>query len=76
MTIPRERPPFVADERTQLVGWLDLQRALVRVRLGGTRITAPPAAESAGAKASRRRRKTDIAPAPSPAEEPADAVMP
>jgi uncharacterized protein DUF664 len=25
----RERPPFVADERTQLVGWLDLQRALV-----------------------------------------------
>lgn len=26
---PRQRPPFVADERTQLVGWLDLQRALV-----------------------------------------------
>ena len=25
----RSRPPFVADERTQLVGWLDLQRALV-----------------------------------------------
>ncbi|MGH8860324.1 MAG: DinB family protein [Jatrophihabitantaceae bacterium] len=25
----RVRPPFVADERTQLVGWLDLQRALV-----------------------------------------------
>jgi hypothetical protein len=23
------RPPFVADERTQLVGWLDLQRAVV-----------------------------------------------
>lgn len=29
MTPPRTRPPFVADERTQLVGWLDLQRALV-----------------------------------------------
>jgi uncharacterized damage-inducible protein DinB len=25
----RSRPPFTADERTQLVGWLDLQRALV-----------------------------------------------
>jgi uncharacterized damage-inducible protein DinB len=30
MTLSRERPPFVADERTQLVGWLDMQRALVR----------------------------------------------
>ncbi len=29
MSPPRVRPPFVADERTQLVGWLDLQRALV-----------------------------------------------
>jgi hypothetical protein len=29
MSLPRVRPPFVADERTQLVGWLDLQRALV-----------------------------------------------
>ena len=29
MTPPRTRPPFVADERTQLVGWLDMQRALV-----------------------------------------------
>lgn len=29
MTAPRNRPPFVADERTQLVGWLDMQRALV-----------------------------------------------
>jgi hypothetical protein len=26
MEISRDRPPFVADERTQLVGWLDLQR--------------------------------------------------
>ena len=29
MNPERERPPFVADERTQLVGWLDLQRSLV-----------------------------------------------
>src|SRR3954453_16375609 len=29
MTLPRRRPPLVADERTQLLGWLDLQRALV-----------------------------------------------
>jgi uncharacterized damage-inducible protein DinB len=29
MTMSRSRPPFVADERTQLVGWLDQQRALV-----------------------------------------------
>jgi uncharacterized damage-inducible protein DinB len=35
MTISRERPPFVADERTQLVGWLDMQRALVRYKCEG-----------------------------------------
>jgi uncharacterized damage-inducible protein DinB len=35
MTIPRERPPYVADERTQLVGWLDMQRALVRWKCEG-----------------------------------------
>ncbi|MFF5715397.1 DinB family protein [Streptomyces buecherae] len=29
-TPPRERPPYTADERTQLVGWLDMQRAVVR----------------------------------------------
>ena len=29
MLPPRERPPHVADRRVQLVGWLDLQRALV-----------------------------------------------
>ena len=29
VTLDRKRPAFVADERTQLVGWLDLQRALV-----------------------------------------------
>jgi hypothetical protein len=29
MTPPRSRPALVADERTQLVGWLNLQRALV-----------------------------------------------
>jgi uncharacterized damage-inducible protein DinB len=31
----RERPPFVADERTQLVGWLDLQRAIVHLKCEG-----------------------------------------
>ncbi len=30
-----KRPPLVADERTQLMGWLDLQRALVRRKLEG-----------------------------------------
>src|SRR5215216_7375863 len=35
MTPPRNRPPFVADERTQLVGWLDLQRALVAWKCEG-----------------------------------------
>ena len=35
MTPPRQRPPFVADERTQLVGWLDLQRALVHWKCEG-----------------------------------------
>jgi hypothetical protein len=31
----RERPPAVADERTQLVGWLDLQRALISWKCDG-----------------------------------------
>ena len=35
MTPPRFRPPGIADERTQLVGWLDLQRALVRYKCDG-----------------------------------------
>ena len=35
MTFSRERPPFVADERTQRVGWLDQQRALVRWKCEG-----------------------------------------
>jgi uncharacterized damage-inducible protein DinB len=35
MTLSRERPPLIADERTQLVGWLDQQRALVRWKLEG-----------------------------------------
>ncbi|TDW61049.1 uncharacterized protein DUF664 [Kribbella pratensis] len=30
-----KRPPLTADERVQLVGWLDLQRALVRRKLEG-----------------------------------------
>src|SRR3712207_1460598 len=32
---PRIRPPYVADERTQLVGWLDLQRAIVHWKCEG-----------------------------------------
>ncbi|TDD52618.1 DinB family protein [Nonomuraea terrae] len=35
MTLPRVRPPFVADERTQLVGWLDMQRAIVQWKCEG-----------------------------------------
>jgi len=35
VTPPRNRPPFVADERTQLVGWLDLQRAIVHWKCSG-----------------------------------------
>jgi Protein of unknown function (DUF664) len=35
MTPPRQRPPLVADERTQLVGWLDLQRAIVQMKCEG-----------------------------------------
>ncbi|MET9800701.1 DUF664 domain-containing protein [Streptomyces sp. NPDC006368] len=35
MTLPRIRPPFVADERTQLVGWLDMQRAIVAYKCEG-----------------------------------------
>lgn len=35
MTPPRSRPPFVADERTQLVSWLDLQRAVVHFKCEG-----------------------------------------
>ncbi|MDI9887630.1 DinB family protein [Streptomyces sp. HNM0645] len=35
MTPPRIRPPFVADERTQLVGWLDMQRAIVHYKCEG-----------------------------------------
>jgi hypothetical protein len=35
VTPPRERPPFVADERTQLLGWYDLQRAIVHWKCEG-----------------------------------------
>jgi len=35
MTPVRRPPPFVADERTQLVGWLDLQRAIVHMKCEG-----------------------------------------
>jgi Protein of unknown function (DUF664) len=35
MSPPRVRPPFAADERTLLVGWLDLQRAIVHLKCEG-----------------------------------------
>jgi hypothetical protein len=35
MTPPRIRPPYVADERTQLVGWLDMQRAIIQWKCEG-----------------------------------------
>ena len=30
-----DRPPLTADERTQLIGWLDLQRSFVRMKCEG-----------------------------------------
>ncbi|MFF1818682.1 DUF664 domain-containing protein [Kribbella sp. NPDC058245] len=38
MNLYEARPPIVADERTQLIGWLDLQRLLVRRKLEGLRV--------------------------------------
>ena len=38
MDLYQARPPLVADERTQLIGWLDLQRKLVRQKLVGLRV--------------------------------------
>lgn len=35
MTPARKRPPYTADERTQLVGWLDLQRAIIGWKCDG-----------------------------------------
>jgi len=35
MTPSRTRPPFVGDERTQLVGWYDMQRAIVHYKCEG-----------------------------------------
>ncbi|MFB9906901.1 DinB family protein [Allokutzneria oryzae] len=35
MTPPRKRPPLTADERTQLLGWLDMQRSIVRWKCEG-----------------------------------------
>jgi uncharacterized damage-inducible protein DinB len=35
MNLYEARPALVADERTQLIGWLDLQRVLVRRKLEG-----------------------------------------
>ncbi len=44
MPPPRERPPYTADERAQLVGWLDMQRALVHWKCEG--LTDPDAHRS------------------------------
>jgi DNA recombination protein RmuC len=56
----------------------DLQRALVRVRLGGTRMVhqAVESAPAIGPKATRRRRKTDATPTVPAASEPADVAVP
>jgi uncharacterized damage-inducible protein DinB len=35
MTLSRVRPPYDADEQTQLVGWLDMQRAVIRWKCEG-----------------------------------------
>ncbi|KRE62656.1 DinB family protein [Nostocoides sp. Soil756] len=35
MPATRTRPPTVADERTQLLGWFDLQRGIVRLKCEG-----------------------------------------
>jgi hypothetical protein len=34
-TPPRNRPPFAADERTQLLGWLEMQRAIIHWKCEG-----------------------------------------
>jgi hypothetical protein len=38
MNLYDARPPLAADERTQLTGWLDLQRMLVRRKLEGLQV--------------------------------------
>ena len=35
MVPERVRPPYAADERTQLIGWLDLQRSIVHYKCEG-----------------------------------------
>jgi uncharacterized damage-inducible protein DinB len=35
MTAPRKRPSYSADERAQLTGWLDLQRAIIQWKCEG-----------------------------------------
>ncbi|MFE7772737.1 DinB family protein [Streptomyces sp. NPDC057445] len=35
MTPPRTRPPFTADERTQLLGWFEMQRAIIHFKCEG-----------------------------------------
>ena len=59
-------------------GVSDLQRALVRVRLGGTRMVdqTVESAPAIGAKAPRRRRKTGATPAVPAGSESADVAAP
>ncbi|WP_030773224.1 DinB family protein [Streptomyces sp. NRRL F-2664] len=35
MQTPRTRPAYTADERTQLLGWLDMQRSIIRWKCEG-----------------------------------------
>ncbi|MBZ9598454.1 DinB family protein [Streptomyces yangpuensis] len=35
MQTPRTRPDYTADERTQLLGWLDMQRSIIRWKCEG-----------------------------------------
>ncbi|MFF8261849.1 DinB family protein [Streptomyces virginiae] len=35
MSTPRIRPDYTADERTQLLGWLDMQRSIIRWKCEG-----------------------------------------
>jgi hypothetical protein len=35
VTPQRDRPPFTADERTQLLGWLDMQRSIIHWKCEG-----------------------------------------
>ena len=44
MSATRTRPDRTADERTQLLGWFDLQRGIVRLKCEGLSATTTPTA--------------------------------